>query len=72
MPSSVVEALLDAIDDGTDPDNGMTTAIAPATGSQTIIHIISNFWNRFMFVMDKDNADWFIPLAGVRTLFFQN
>ena len=47
------------------PDKGMTAAIAPATGNQTIIQMSSSFWKYFMFCSDKDNADWFAWRAGV-------
>ena len=33
-----------------DPDSGMTTAIAPAAGSQAIIHINSNFRKNVMLI----------------------
>jgi hypothetical protein len=59
---------LDANTAASDPDNGMTAAMAPATGSQTIIQITSSFRNNFMCIADKLSADWFICHGGLPRL----
>lgn len=59
MSWSPTDAVSDALAAVITPDSGMTAAIAPATGNQTIIQISSSFLKYFMFCSDKDNADWF-------------